>query len=103
MERFFDGIAAFQTDVFPVYQELFRSPGFGRSPELLFITCADSRIDPNLITQTHPGELFVCRNLGNIIPPFGSGPSGSWVTVGAAGSASVATPSYSAAGIPTPI
>ena len=81
MARFIDGITAFQTDVFPVYRELFRSPGFGRSPELLLITCADSGIDPNLITQTDPGELIVCSNLGNVIPPFGSRPSGEWACI----------------------
>ena len=67
--------------MFPVYRELFRSPGFGRSPELLLITCADSGIDPNLITQTDPGELIVCSNLGNVIPPFGSRPSGEWACI----------------------
>ena len=81
MKELFDGIAAFQTDVFPEYRELFRSPGFGRSPELLLITCADSGIDPNLITQTDPGELIVCSNLGNVVPPFGSRPSGEWACI----------------------
>ncbi len=41
----------------------------GQSPEALFITCSDSRIETGLITQTDPGELFICRNAGNIVPP----------------------------------
>jgi carbonic anhydrase len=44
----------------------------GQTPEILFITCSDSRIDPNLLTQTKPGELFIIRNVGNIIPTHGS-------------------------------
>ncbi len=39
-------------------------------PDALFITCADSRIDPCLLTQTKPGELFICRVIGNIVPPY---------------------------------
>jgi carbonic anhydrase len=44
---------------------------------VLFITCSDSRIDPTLITQSEPGELFIVRNAGNIVPPWGSGDAGS--------------------------
>ena len=69
MHKIFDGIAAFQRDVFPKRKELFSKLANGQEPEVLFITCADSRVDPNLITQTDPGELFICRNAGNIVPP----------------------------------
>jgi carbonic anhydrase len=51
---------------------MFRQLSQGQAPEILFITCSDSRIDPNLLTQTQPGELFIIRNLGNIIPPHGT-------------------------------
>jgi carbonic anhydrase len=43
----------------------------GQKPRVLFITCSDSRIDPNLLTQAEVGELFIIRNAGNIIPPYG--------------------------------
>lgn len=42
----------------------------GQRPQALFITCADSRIDPCLLTQTKPGELFICRVIGNVVPPY---------------------------------
>ena len=42
----------------------------GQRPDALFITCADSRIDPCLLTQTKPGELFICRVIGNVVPPY---------------------------------
>lgn len=59
----------FQRDNYPKRQELFEQLSTGQSPEALFITCSDSRISPNLITSTEPGELFICRNAGNIVPP----------------------------------
>ena len=71
MQKLVQGIHHFQTQIFSSHKELFeRLEGQDQSPETLFITCSDSRISPNLITQTQPGELFILRNVGNLIPPF---------------------------------
>lgn len=72
MEKLIRGIHTFQNEHFTSQRELFERLGKGQSPETLFITCSDSRIDPNLITQTKPGELFVIRNAGNMVPPHGA-------------------------------
>ncbi len=69
MEKIIAGVAAFQKKAFFENKNLFESLADMQEPEVLFITCADSRIDPSLITQTLPGDLFICRNAGNIIPP----------------------------------
>jgi carbonic anhydrase len=69
MSRFALGVIKFQREVFPEKQELFERLSTGQSPEALFITCSDSRIETAMITQTDPGELFICRNAGNIVPP----------------------------------
>jgi carbonic anhydrase len=63
------GVDKFRRKVFGTQEELFRELGKGQSPLALFITCSDSRINPNLLTQTDPGELFILRNAGNLVPP----------------------------------
>lgn len=70
MQNLLKGIHTFQTEVFRSKRDLFHKLSHGQNPGALFITCSDSRIDPNLLTQTEPGEIFVLRNAGNIIPPF---------------------------------
>src|SRR5215469_13696579 len=68
--RIIQGIQQFQESVFAAKESLFRRLGEGQSHHALFITCCDSRIDPNLLTQTEPGELFIHRNIGNQVPPY---------------------------------
>jgi carbonic anhydrase len=53
----------------------------GQNPETLFITCSDSRIDPTLLTRANPGDLFILRNAGNIIPAHGAGTGGEAATI----------------------
>ena len=69
MPKFATGVVEFQNKVYPEKKELFEKLSQGQSPEALFITCSDSRIETAMITQTDPGELFICRNAGNIVPP----------------------------------
>lgn len=69
MTKIAAGVLKFQAEEFEKRRALFAELADGQSPEALFITCSDSRIDPNLITQSEPGELFICRNAGNIVPP----------------------------------
>ena len=70
MQRLVQGIHQFQTQIFSSHKGLFERLGKDQTPETLFITCSDSRISPNLITQTQPGELFILRNVGNLVPPY---------------------------------
>lgn len=76
MKNLLPGLRKFSERIFPGHQEHFESLAQGQKPHTLMITCSDSRIDPNLVTQTKPGELFVIRNAGNIIPPFGASRGG---------------------------
>ena len=69
MPRFAAGVVRFQNNVYPEKQGLFEELSKGQSPEALFIACSDSRVETAMITQTEPGELFICRNAGNIVPP----------------------------------
>lgn len=70
IRRIIKGVNDFHDNYFKDHQEMFEKLSQGQKPEILFITCSDSRVDPNLLTQTQPGELFIIRNIGNIIPPY---------------------------------
>ncbi len=71
MDNILDRAGRFRGEIFEresaLYQSLARH---GQEPKALMISCADSRVVPELITQARPGDLFVCRNAGNIVPPF---------------------------------
>ncbi len=81
MQQLIRGIHQFQTEDFRPLATLFQQLAERQSPETLFITCSDSRIDPNLLTRSRPGDLFILRNAGNIIPIAGAAPSGEVATI----------------------
>lgn len=81
MQKLLTGLHHFQSHIFESHRELFERLAQAQNPDALFITCSDSRINPNLITQTNPGDIFILRNAGNIIPPFGVGSGGEAGTI----------------------
>jgi carbonic anhydrase len=81
MQKLIRGVHHFQQSVFAGHRKLFEQLSEGQKPLALFITCSDSRINPNLITHTEPGELFILRNAGNIIPAYGAGNGGEAPTI----------------------
>lgn len=72
IKRLVKGLHDFRHSHYCNHQDLFEQLSHGQKPKVLFITCSDSRIVPSLLTQTDLGELFVIRNAGNIIPPYGA-------------------------------
>ena len=76
MKRIIDGVLKFQREVFPSQKVLFQQLSNSQRPQALFIGCSDSRVIPELFMQQEPGDLFVVRNAGNIVPPYAVAPSG---------------------------
>jgi carbonic anhydrase len=81
MHDVIEGFLKFQRDVFPDRSALFRRLATTQNPRTLSISCSDSRMVPELVTQREPGDLFVIRNAGNIVPPYGHEPGGVTATV----------------------
>jgi carbonic anhydrase len=81
VQKLIEGIHQFQVETFRPLRGLFEQLSQGQSPETLFITCSDSRIDPNLLTRSRPGDLFILRNAGNIVPPHGAAAGGEAATI----------------------
>lgn len=82
MEKILQGVHEFRTQVYPEQQTFFRRLAAKKQrPKALFITCSDSRVLPNIITNTEPGDLFQIRNAGNLIPPYGASLGGEVATI----------------------
>lgn len=81
MDSLIPGIREFHRNVFPARRAHFEELALGQKPSTLFITCSDSRVVPNLLTQSEPGELFELRNAGNLVPPFTGNDSGEAATI----------------------
>ena len=81
MQHVVEGIHRFQSEQFTKDQPLFEKLAGGQTPQVLLITCSDSRIAPNQLTQTKPGDLFILRTAGNIVPPYGSVLGGEAATI----------------------
>lgn len=73
MRKLINGIIEFHRQRRPDYVEKFAKLALGQAPDTLFIACSDSRVVPNLFASTEPGDLFVIRNIGNIVSPCGPG------------------------------
>ena len=76
MKKLIRGLDKFKQSYVATHHDLLEQLSHGQKPRVLFICCSDSRVDPTLITQTEVGELFVIRNAGNIIPPYGAANGG---------------------------
>lgn len=75
-EKILAGVSRFQQTFAQNRAFYERLASQGQAPEVLFITCSDSRVAPELITGSQPGELFVARSIGNVVPPYGMGETG---------------------------
>jgi carbonic anhydrase len=81
MDELTRGVLRFEKDIYPERKEFFDKLIARQFPRALFITCSDSRVVPNMITDSEPGDLFTIRNAGNIVPPYGEAMGGVSATI----------------------
>ena len=81
MEKLLRGVRNFRENVFANRRQEYQRVANGQNPLALFIGCSDSRVSPALLTSAGPGDLFVLRNAGNIVPPYGISRGGESATV----------------------
>lgn len=82
MHKLIAGVEQFRRSVYPLNRAFFEQlASRQQNPLALFITCSDSRVNPNLITQSEPGDLFLIRNAGNLVPPYSCGGDGESATI----------------------
>ena len=71
INRLIDGFKSFRTTYFEKQPEFYRNlVSEGQSPEVMVIACSDSRVNPSIIASANPGELFIVRNVANLVPPY---------------------------------
>lgn len=81
MEKLLEGFRRYKAEVYPQQHDLFQELAWQQKPDTLFIACSDSRLVPGMMLQAGPGELFVCRNAGNIVPSYGEHAGGVSATI----------------------
>ncbi len=81
MQRLIEGYSRFRHKIFPQHSQLFEKLASGQKPHALFIACSDSRVMPEMVMQCDPGDLFPCRNAGNLVPPPSETTSGVAATI----------------------
>lgn len=81
MRKLIEGLIRFKSDVYPQHRDLFQELASTQSPQVMLIACSDSRFVPNVMLQADPGDLFICRNAGNIVPSWGEHAGGVSATI----------------------
>lgn len=81
MKKLIKGIREFKKSFYCTHIDLYEELSQGQHPRALIVCCADSRVGPELLTNAQPGEIFVIRNAGNIIPPYGATNGGEGASV----------------------
>ncbi len=81
MRHLLAGVSRFRRNIFQPQREFYERLAREQRPTAMFITCSDARVDPHTLTQSQPGELFVLRNAGNVVPTYGTMAGGEAATI----------------------